>query len=420
MRRAALRLPSLRSQHAFAAAPRLLPCLCPRLPQGRFFCSTNSGSVSGSGGGGGGDGSVGGGGGESGIESRLAWLQSLSPIDAEKELFKLKRKMGSYYSLGKYAGALECAIELEGCVKGLMGRDNAMYASCLNNVALMNKMLGQNEEAKLKYTEALHVYEDAVGKKHKSYASTLANLGVLYRTLAETSKGMEKLSLLDQGESALKDALVIRKEVCGEKSREVLTTSNNLASIWRLRDRPKEAQAELEATLEVARAEYGNNDNITALTLNALGLLLKAQGQLDEAKMMYDEALEIRSKTLGDSHPDTVVSMHNLAELLIEMKREPEAIALQEKLLSILGVGNEEGREEELVAGQDKKELDASATSPPSSPPFSPSPSPLATTKTEREKEEPSVSSEPPITFATRKKKKKTPDNSSSSAEWSP
>jgi tetratricopeptide (TPR) repeat protein len=104
-------------------------------------------------------------------------LEGLTPIDIEKELFKIKRRIGSQYSKGLYKEALGSALELEENVARHLGKKNAVYASCLNNVALMNKMLGNSDAAMTKYTEALHAYSDLVGKKHTSYISTLANLG---------------------------------------------------------------------------------------------------------------------------------------------------------------------------------------------------------------------------------------------------
>lgn len=60
-----------------------------------------------------------------------------SPIDIEKELFAIKRRMTQFHSRGEYELALECAIELEQEVEKLMGTKNAVYASSVNNVALM-------------------------------------------------------------------------------------------------------------------------------------------------------------------------------------------------------------------------------------------------------------------------------------------
>lgn len=58
-------------------------------------------------------------------------------FDTEKEMFQIRRKMTAAYSLGKYQLALEHALDLEAKAAQIMGKRNAVYASCLNNVALM-------------------------------------------------------------------------------------------------------------------------------------------------------------------------------------------------------------------------------------------------------------------------------------------
>lgn len=50
------------------------------------------------------------------------------------------------------------------------------------------------------------------------------------------------------------------------------------------------------------------------------------------------------SNILGESHPDTIVSLHNLAECLHAMGRSEEAVAVQEKIVSLVEVmGGGEG-----------------------------------------------------------------------------
>ena len=58
--------------------------------------------------------------------------------------------------------------------------------------------------------------------------------------------------------------------------------------------------------------------------------------RLVDAEKCYREALSIRSQTLGDPHPDTIVSMHNLAELLLVMGKQQEATELQEKIIQLV------------------------------------------------------------------------------------
>mmetsp|Transcript_24316 Transcript_24316/g.23357 ORF Transcript_24316/g.23357 Transcript_24316/m.23357 type:complete len:451 (+) Transcript_24316:94-1446(+) len=275
-------------------------------------------------------------------------LTGLSPIDIEKELFIMKRRMGQFYSKGMYEDALKCAVELEINIKEVMGTDNAIYASSLNNVAIMNKMLGRNDDAMTKYTEALHIYKDVVGKKHPSYASTLANIGVLYRVLAEVSSGLDKTQLIDRAEEALIEALNARIEILGLTDKNTLTSSNHLSSLWRVMGKVKEAEKQLKVTLQTARDTYGEMDAITATTLNNLGRLLKEVKRFDESEICYKEALNIRSSTLGDPHQETIISMNNLAECLLARGTKDdteEASAIQLEIIRLCG-GNPENEDE--------------------------------------------------------------------------
>lgn len=65
-----------------------------------------------------------------GVQSSKSWINLNCILNVQ--FFNL---------LGLYDAALDDALELEEKVKRTMGKNNAIYASCLNNVALMNKMV---------------------------------------------------------------------------------------------------------------------------------------------------------------------------------------------------------------------------------------------------------------------------------------
>ena len=141
---------------------------------------------------------------------------NMSPLDVEKELFKLKRQMGAYYSKAAYAEALKVANELNREVLDIMGSNNAVHASCLNNIGLMQKMLGNKEEALKKYNESLDIYEEVVGKSHMSYVNTSANIGVLYKSMADSAESEEDYwKYLDLAEDILKKSLAARIDLHG-------------------------------------------------------------------------------------------------------------------------------------------------------------------------------------------------------------
>jgi hypothetical protein len=71
------------------------------------------------------------------------YINSLNGIELENYLLKLKRNVGSFYSRGKYEDCLKISVEMEDIVELKMGKQTLTYASCVNNTALMNKLLGK-------------------------------------------------------------------------------------------------------------------------------------------------------------------------------------------------------------------------------------------------------------------------------------
>lgn len=287
----------------------------------------------------------------------------MTTMDVEKSLFSLKRKMTARYSKGQYGEALELAKELETSVKINIGVDNTLYASAMNNVALMCKLVGELDESMECYTRALQIYEDCVGREHTSYAATLTNLGILYKTKAEDgAKGMDKDQLLARAEEAIEDGLTTREALSKtgdftiEAQRDIITSANQLASILKLRGKVDQAERKYRRTLETCRHSFGDLDSLTATTLNNLGVLLKSKINVEvnshdpsrdsgivlegknldfftEAEHCYVDSLNTRRNTLGQSHPDTIISMHNLGELYIAVGLRVKAETLQSKIL---------------------------------------------------------------------------------------
>ena len=61
---------------------------------------------------------------------------------------------------------------------------------------------------------------------------------------------------------------------------------------------------------------FGPEHPDTAISLNNLATLLQDQGDLAGARPLFERALAIREKQLGPDHPDTATSLAMLAALL--------------------------------------------------------------------------------------------------------
>jgi tetratricopeptide (TPR) repeat protein len=70
--------------------------------------------------------------------------------------------------------------------------------------------------------------------------------------------------------------------------------------------------------------------------MNNLANGLRAEGKYPEAEELYRQALAARQRILGKDHPDTLMSMKNLADLLEAQGKKEEARQLREEREEIL------------------------------------------------------------------------------------
>ena len=63
--------------------------------------------------------------------------------------------------------------------------------------------------------------------------------------------------------------------------------------------------------------EYGEDNLTAAVILNSMGMLYKKQGKYERSLDAYNRALKIREEQMGEEHPDSIATRHNIAELYI-------------------------------------------------------------------------------------------------------
>jgi CHAT domain-containing protein/Tfp pilus assembly protein PilF len=91
-----------------------------------------------------------------------------------------------------------------------------------------------------------------------------------------------------------------------------------------------------ERALAIMEEEYGPYDrDHVAVSLNNLAKLLEELGLYEEALPLYDRALTIWEETLGPEHPEIATGLNNLAILHRRLGRGSEARSLYERALRI-------------------------------------------------------------------------------------
>jgi tetratricopeptide (TPR) repeat protein len=66
-----------------------------------------------------------------------------------------------------------------------------------------------------------------------------------------------------------------------------------------------------------------------------VGNLMQQLGRLDEAQKLYERTLKVRTKILGDDHPQTGLTLFYLGNVMLAEKKFKEAREYYEKCLRI-------------------------------------------------------------------------------------
>ena len=71
--------------------------------------------------------------------------------------------------------------------------------------------------------------------------------------------------------------------------------------------------------------EHGEENMACSAILNSMGLNYKRQSKFERSVDAYQRSLSIREELLGEDHPDTLSTRHNLAELYISWNKPDQA-----------------------------------------------------------------------------------------------
>lgn len=232
-----------------------------------------------------------------------------------------------------------------------------------------NTALTMNAAAPRARSLASQVYEAVVGEAHPSTAAALSNLGLLHLSLAQRSKGLDKMNHVDIARTYLDTALATRQRTLATDNPLIAISMYQVASAARMQKRFSEGEKLLVESVAMLRRGVGSRHASTATALNNLGFLLKETGQFDRAAEAYREALKTRTALLGPSHHDTIATQHNMVELLYARGDEAGAKQLQDEILKALNVSREEAKAAEEVAASGNAGT-AAGTAAPSPPPL--------------------------------------------------
>jgi tetratricopeptide (TPR) repeat protein len=92
----------------------------------------------------------------------------------------------------------------------------------------------------------------------------------------------------------------------------------------------------LHASAEIRERVFGPNHPDTSISIHNIALVLRDQGNLEGARTLYERVLQIRETALGPNDPRTAIALNSLAGVLAELGDLGAAQAQLERAVQIL------------------------------------------------------------------------------------
>ena len=169
-------------------------------------------------------------------------------------------------------------------------------------------------------------------------------VGVAYRSIGEW----------DQAESHLRRSLDLVRAAHGDGSTHTLRAQNDLGEVLLARGRVPDAVPLLETTHAQRVAMFGPDHPDSLVSLHNLALLRDAQTRLTDAESLNIDLVERRSRVLGPDADGTLRSRVNLADVQRQLGKRAEALCNLDAVVAIRLAHLGEDHPETLAARQSR------------------------------------------------------------------
>lgn len=231
-----------------------------------------------------------------------------------------------FYQLGDYASAadhLRRALRLR---EAHLPAGHPEIATTRKHLGYVLRDLGDLAGAQTHLEAALDLHLATVGEDDAMTADTLSELGTVYMLAGRSEDAVQ----------AFRRALAICERLAHPDPWLVAEIANNLGIclIDELGE-PASARPYLEEALTLRRQHLGEEHPHTARSYHNLGYLADTLGELDESARMYRHAWGIRKRMLGKEHPDTLHVQIMLGAVLHRREQMTRAQLLLERALPV-------------------------------------------------------------------------------------
>ena len=225
---------------------------------------------------------------------------------------------------GQYGKAWKLLEETVSTQTRVLGASDPDTIASMNTLALSLESRNRLNDAEALYRKCLDAYRKMRIENDVAPHLVKANLALV----------LGKMARYEEAETLMRESLEGQKLLLGEAHPQTIITINNLAFLFQLQGRFADAQALYENALAAHDRKHGGVENQRTLTLKAnLAAMHVKQGRPVEGERILLEALAGRRVLLGNSHPETSMTLLSLGSFLTDQERFSEAEAF---LLDVL------------------------------------------------------------------------------------
>ncbi|KAL2695292.1 hypothetical protein AAEP93_004045 [Penicillium crustosum] len=228
---------------------------------------------------------------------------------------------GAWYAqkIGHIMESRDMASESRNQRLSMFGLDSEQTLESSEMLAEGCRLGGQWEEAEQLFVQVMETRKTKLGADHPSTLTSMANLASTFWNQGRW----------EEAEQLFVQVMETRKTKLGADHPDTLTSMANLASTFWKQGRWEEAEQLEVQVMETSKTKLGADHPDTLTSMANLASTYRNQGRWEEAEQLEVQVMETRKTKLGADHPSTLTSMANLASTYRNQGRWEEAEQLE-------------------------------------------------------------------------------------------
>jgi tetratricopeptide (TPR) repeat protein len=243
----------------------------------------------------------------------LLWVVSIDGCFAagkagqsEEDLVSLHQSMRTYMDQDNYQSALPLAVQVVDLVRRIRPSNYSEHAASMQNLALVQRRLGQFRASERNFKSSIKTYDKAHGSQSLSLIGPLQNLAVLYYEFGDYTKSLKTLRRVQH----------IMHRDDGVHTMAQLPVIEGISRIYVKTDRDKEADQQQKFYYTLNKINYGEKDPRMIPVLAKFGHWLKNSGQYQQALDVFQQNLDLITELDMGSELELVEPLREIASTM--------------------------------------------------------------------------------------------------------